>query len=260
MLIHLFSSGELQRGEKPFLTTLEWCIFLVIIQSELILVFHTASTLYMRKTLDAMDAFFSLNPPGFSSCCFCSSVRYASLPLSLLWGNGKQNVTIESAGSCSDTIFIRNIPRICRVCSRRQMKEGCLTRDLKWSRNGIAHFKSASEGTIFNASSVVGMGTIKCVRVFMVKWRGNTVTYSVTPDHLVCLLKIYLCWQQQSQHTVNLSMNVKAVLCPQSAFMPDKWCCADGEAVSSSVPPLREVQVRQGWRHHSCAAGRQLTF
>lgn len=48
-------------------------------------------------------------------------------------------------------------------------KESYLTRDLKWSRNGIIHFKSASGGTIFNVSSVIGMETIKCVHVYMVK-------------------------------------------------------------------------------------------
>lgn len=37
------------------------------------------------------------------------------------------------------------------------------------------------------------------------------LTYSVTPDHLVCLIKTHLCWHQQTQHTVNRSMNVKAV-------------------------------------------------
>jgi len=75
----------------------------------------------------------------------------------------------------------------------------------------------------------------------MVKWRGNTVTYSVTPDHLVCLLKIYLCWQQQSQHTVNLSMNVKAVLSQPS-------CLTSGAVLMGRQhPPLFLHSERCRW-------------
>lgn len=48
--------------------------------------------------------------------------------------------------------------------------------------------------------------------------RQQSVTYSVTPDHLVCLFKTYLCWHQQSQHTVNLSVNVKAILIQPSCL------------------------------------------